>query len=187
MKKAIAACAFTVAVCLCIGMSACGSRTGGSEPKDAADAPAAEPARAAEPTAEPEPEPAADAITFGSTFEFDDLSITLGDGFFQTTIDNQFSDLDGETVIGVPATIANIGDEKKSLNMFAVSTYGSAGVEQDLIYTYFDDDLRMLGDMRPGASQEGALYFLYDGDGDYYIDFGFYSTDVEVVLPISLE
>jgi hypothetical protein len=33
---------------------------------------------------------------------------------------------------------------------------------------------------------DAPLYFLYDGDGDYYLTFGFYKTDAEVKIPVSL-
>ncbi|MBR0404655.1 MAG: DUF4352 domain-containing protein [Eggerthellaceae bacterium] len=127
------------------------------------------------------------APTLGSTIEFGNLSIEFGSELQTTAINNQFSDHNGETVLYVPVKVTNNGSESSSLNMYAVKAFGSKGTELDMIFTYFDDDARMAGDMRPGASQEANLYFLYDGDGTYYLDFGFYKTEVEVEIPVKLQ
>lgn len=125
--------------------------------------------------------------TLGSTINYDDLAIEFGSDLQTTTLQNQFSDKNGETVLFVPLKITNNGSEPKSLNMYAVKAFGSKGTELDTVFTYFEDDARMAGDMRPGASQEANLYFLYDGDGTYYLDFGFYKTEVEVEIPVQLQ
>ena len=126
------------------------------------------------------------APTLGSTIQFDDLDITFGTELATTTIDNQFSDHNGDQIIVVPVTITNTGKDTKGLNMFAVKEYGPKGTELDTVFTYFNDDARMSGDMRSGATLNANLYFLYDGNGDYYLTFGYYKTDVEVVIPITL-
>lgn len=124
--------------------------------------------------------------TLGSTIKFDGLDITFGDALSTATVENQFSDHAGQTVIVIPVSIANSGNSTKGLNMFAVKEFGPQGTELDRVFTYFDNDIRNAGDLRPGASMDGSLCFLYDGNGDYYLTFGFYSTDVEVKIPVSL-
>jgi len=124
--------------------------------------------------------------TLGSTIEFKGLSIELGKELQTTTLNNQFSDKNGTTVLFFPVKVTNKSDASTSLNMYAVKAFGSKGTELDTVFTYFDDDVRMAGEMRPGASQEGNLYFPYDGDGTYYLDFGFYKTEVEVEIPVKL-
>lgn len=124
--------------------------------------------------------------TLGSTIKFDGLDITFGDALSTTTVENQFSDHAGQTVIVVPVSIANNGTSTKGLNMFGVKEFGPQGTELDRIFTYFDSDVRNAGDLRPGASMDGSLYFLYEGNGDYFLTFGFYSTDAEVKIPVSL-
>lgn len=167
-----------VAVCAlsgCLALFGCGtSKKSASVSASAASSSAPEQSQA---SAEP---------TLGSTIEFDGLSIAFGDTFATTTVENQFSNHAGETVIAMPVTITNNNSDSHGLNMFAVKTFGSKGTELDTVFTYFDDDVRSMGDMRPGATMSGNLYFLYDGNGDYYLDFGFYKTDVEVKVPISL-
>ena len=191
MKRSLVVCACAMALVCAFGFAGCGSKSAsGSGESGGADANAT--ASAAVETsggaadAAPEQAPADNRLTYGSTFDFDGKSITIGEEYFTTSIDNQFSDHSGETVIGLPVSITSTGDETSSLNMYSVKEYGSAGTELDPVYYYFDDDVRMAGNVRPGATQEGTLYFLYDGNGDYYLEFGFYKADVEVALPIEL-
>lgn len=126
-------------------------------------------------------------ITFGSTIDFDKLEITIGDSFDTTTVDNQFSDYYGETVIALPVTVTNHKGESGSLNMFYVKFFGANGTELKSVNAYFmDDDILWAGDARDGATQEGYFHFLYDGDGEYVIEFNNHSKKVEVKLPIAL-
>lgn len=108
-------------------------------------------------------------LTLGSTFEFDDLEITVGKEISFDTLKNQFSDKDGSTVVRIPLTIKNLKDEEHHLNMFFVKIFGSKGTETDKCDSYFDDGMSFAGDLRSGASYEIALYCLYDGDGTYYV------------------
>ena len=129
-------------------------------------------------------------LTFGSTFVFDDLEITIGNAEDVTwdKVDNQFSDKNGADVIVLPVTVKNLKDESHSLNMFYYKFYGSAGTELESVSSYFSDsDIGFAGDMRTGASITSAFHLVYDGDGDYYIEFsGWIASDkIEVKLPIT--
>ena len=110
-------------------------------------------------------------IGLGETFTFDDLEITLGNNISFTKIDNEFSDYDGQDVVKLPITVKNIKEETHSLNMFYYSTYGSMGTEISTVSSYFDDSIDFAGDLRSGASYTKNLYFLYDGNGKYAIEF----------------
>jgi len=112
----------------------------------------------------------------GDTFQFDGSSglieLTFGENITFTTVENQFSDLDGESVIIIPVTLTNIGDETGSLNMFDITVFGANGVSLDSVDAFFmDDDIRWGNDLRPGSSVESYLHILYDGDGEYVIEF----------------
>ncbi len=131
-----------------------------------------------------------DELTFGSTFVFDDLEITIGNAedVTWTTIDNEFSENNGKDVIVLPVTVKNLKSESHSLNMFYYKIYGSAGTEADTASAYFSDsDIEFAGDMRSGASITSAFHIVYDGDGDYYIEFSemLSSEKIEVKLPIA--
>jgi hypothetical protein len=125
--------------------------------------------------------------TLGDTIIFDGLEITLGTSITTTTVDNEYSDNYGETVIVVPITVKNISDDTKGLNMFYLKVFGSKGTELDDITAYFiDDDIVFAGEARSGASLESNVHFLYDGDGDYYLAFDNFSEKVEIKIPVSL-
>jgi hypothetical protein len=124
-------------------------------------------------------------LTFDDTFEFDKLEITLSSDISWTSVDNQFSDHHGKDVIVIPMTIKNISDKSRGLNIFYFKTYGSQGVESPSLDFYFEDSIPSSGDLRPGAEKTVNLYVLYDGDGDYYVEFEIIRNPVEVRLPIA--
>jgi len=162
-----------IAALMALTLTACsGSSKSGATSTGAASASAA---------AQPE------EFTLGSTIEFDNFSITFGSEYGTTELSNQFSEHDGATVITVPVSITNNDKESKSLNMYYVKEFGPKGTELDNITAYFmEDDARFAGQMRPGATLESTLYFLYDGDGDYYLTFNNMRSKVEVKIPVTL-
>lgn len=125
-------------------------------------------------------------LTFGSTFEFDDLEIVIGSQVNWVKVDNQFSEQDGADVIELPISVKNLSDETHSLNMFYYKFYGPDGNQLDDVSAYFDNDNLSAGDMRTGATQNTNLHLLYTGDGDYYIEFSeFIGDKIEIKLPIN--
>ncbi len=123
--------------------------------------------------------------SFDTPFMFDNLEIVIGSDVKLTEVDNQFSDLNGKETIAIPISVTNKSDELHGLNMFNYKVYGSQGLELEMVGSYFDDNIDYVGDMRPGATANGYIYALYDGDGDYYIYFDNYVEQVEVKLPLS--
>jgi hypothetical protein len=125
--------------------------------------------------------------TFGDTVSFDDLEITFGSSYTFTTIDNQYSEYNGKTVICVPVTVKNTSSSSKSLNMFYIKAYNPAGTESDTISAYFmDDDVSWAGEMRSGATQTAVYHILYEGDGDYYVELQkLVGASIEIELPIT--
>lgn len=121
---------------------------------------------------------------FNETFEFDNLEITIGSDYTTTTVSNQFSEHNGSTVVKVPITVKNLSSETHSLNMFYYSIFGSKGTELDSVSSYFDDSVDFAGELRNGASYTKYLYFLYDGNGTYAIEFDNFSTKVIVEFNI---
>lgn len=124
------------------------------------------------------------AYGLNDTFTFDDLEITIGDNIEFTKVNNQFSDYDGKTVVKLPITVKNIKDETHSLNMFYYSIFGTEGIELDSLSAYFDDAVDYAGDLKNGGSYTKYLYFLYDGDGEYSIEFDNYSSKVIVEFDV---
>lgn len=108
---------------------------------------------------------------YNEMFTFDDLEVTIGDNIVFKTVNNRYSEYNGQTVVGVPFTVKNLKEETHSLNMFYYKIFGSAGTEVKTLNSYFDDTLDYAGDLRYNASYTKYTYFAYDGDGTYSIEF----------------
>lgn len=124
-------------------------------------------------------------LTFGDTFTFDDLEITISDQINWVKLENQFSEKNGADVIEIPVTIKNLKDQTHGLNSFYYNFYGPDGNKLDSVFSYFDNDVFSAGDMRSGATQNTFFHLLYNGDGDYYIEFSFMSDPISVKIPIT--
>lgn len=128
--------------------------------------------------------------TFGDSFIYDSYSakmkVSIGNIYSFDTIRNQFSDNNGDTVVRIPVTVENIGDKTGYFYNGHIKAYNSLGNSTGLsIYSYFDDGRDIYENMRPGAKATGAIYILYSGDGDYYLDIKYVGSDsVELKLPI---
>lgn len=118
--------------------------------------------------------------TLGDTFTFDGLEITLDKEYTFVTVNNQYSEYNNKDVVKIGANVKNISDEKNYLNMFYYSLFGSKGTKLSRITAYFDESIDYAGKLKPGASYYKYFYILYDGDGEYSIDFDNYSDEIEV-------
>ena len=124
--------------------------------------------------------------TTGENFDFDGLVLNLSDNYSFATISNQFSDLNGKTAISIPITVTNNSSESKGLNMYSYKGYGANGVELEKPSAFFTTDaVDFAGDLQPGASYTKNLYFVYDGDGKYVIEFGYIGVDASVSLDVT--
>mgnify|MGYP002623051971 CR=1 FL=1 len=124
-------------------------------------------------------------VGLGDTFKFDDLEITLGTTVTYKTLENEFSDHNGDTIIEIPITVKNIKEETHNLNMYSYKVFGSKGTEVDTASAYFmENSIDFGGELRTGATITKNLYFYYDGDGEYVIEFGYVSTEKIVKFEI---
>ena len=121
-----------------------------------------------------------------SPFSFDDLEITIGSEVSYTTVKNEFSEHDKKSVVKVPITVKNNKNESHSLNMFYVKYFGTKGTELDDISSYFIDNecIEFAGELMPGASYKKYMYFLYDGNGTYTIQFENFTKKIDFKLDI---
>lgn len=124
--------------------------------------------------------------TLGDTFLFDGLEITLGNAYNFTSVNNEYSEFYGKTIIQLPVTITNKTDDTHGLNMFYYTFYGASGTEVDNVSAYFDDDttVEWSGDLRSGATATRNFYIEYDSDGTYSIEFNNYSTKINVEFDV---
>lgn len=119
------------------------------------------------------------------TFSFDGLDITIGSNYSFTINDNRYSDEYQKTVVKLPINVKNTTSETHGLNMFYYNIYGSNGTEVDNQSSYFDNDcIEYAGDLRSGASYDKFIYFIYDGDGKYTIEFDNFSDKIIVEFDI---
>ena len=185
MGMILVACMLMVLGSVCI-VGCSGGSNNSSAPAESSAASNSASAVAEESSAAEEPEVEA-APTLGSTIEFDGLEIAFGKEYRTTTVDNQFSDYAGETIIEVPIALTNNSGETKGLNMFYIKVFGPKGTELDNVTAYFQDsDVSWAGEMRNGASMETAFHFPYEGDGTYYIALDKFNEKLEVEIPIQL-
>ena len=120
----------------------------------------------------------------GETFTFDGLELTLDTTYTFVKLKNQFSDLNGSSVMKLGVTVKNVSDEKKGLNMFYYEMFGSQGTQLDSVSAYFDNEVGFAGDLKPTASYHKFFYILYDGDGHYSIDFDNWSETTTVEFDV---
>lgn len=122
---------------------------------------------------------------FNETFEFDGLEITIGSEYEFTTVNNRYSEYNNQVTIKLPITVKNISQETTGLNMFYYDIYGSQGIEVKSLNSYFDENIDDAGDLRSGASYTKYIYFLYDGNGKYDIEFDNWSEHKVVEFNIT--
>lgn len=121
---------------------------------------------------------------FDEPFIFDDLEIVINSNYAFDVVKNRFSDYNNHTVLKLPVTVKNISSETHGLNMFYYTCYGSNGTEAKELGSYFDDNIDHAGDLRSGASYTKYMYFEYDGDGTYALEFDNYSSKITVEFKI---
>ena len=125
--------------------------------------------------------------TLGSNFTFDQLDITIGTDLKKGTVDNSFSDKNGQDYIIVPIHVTNLSNENHGLNYLYVKAFGSKGTKADIYYYYEDDaDISKAGEMRSGASNDINVKIMYDGDGTYCLTFDDWSNEINVEFDVAL-
>lgn len=123
--------------------------------------------------------------TLGNTFTFDGFTITIGRSYSFSTVNNQFSEYNGQYAILLPVTVTNNNSETDHLNMFCYDFFGSKGTELPSVAAYFDDSIDWAGDLRSGSTYTKNMCILYDGNGTYSIEFDNYSEKVNVEFTVS--
>lgn len=111
-------------------------------------------------------------FSLGERFVFDDLEIVIIDDIEWATIIWPGSNLDGREVMIFPITVTNMGDSANNIGLGNVTIFGSAGIElENLGFSLLEDSVLRAGDIRPGATLNSIIHVLYDGDGEYVIEF----------------
>jgi hypothetical protein len=136
-----------------------------------------------------EDEPSVDGLTFGDTFTFGDLEITVGDWFeLVENEDAYLEDLTGDTLIRIPMTVKNTSGS--TVNLYSELSYvvfGAGDSEVDDINYYMDDSLSNVGRLRRNGTVDTYFYIPYDGDTDYVIEFydDWEEIYLELIIPVN--
>lgn len=184
MKKVIVT---MLALAMCLSLVACGNDEKQTESELESEKPqSAEPATNQEETAKSDDETVTSKeLTYDDEFEFDGYTVVFSPNYSFDKVSNQYSDLNNSDVVVFTLTVTNNNTETGMINPFYISLFGTSGSELDDCSAYFDNDLLFgTGKIRSGATADATLHALYDGDGDYYVEFDNFSEKVEVKLPV---
>lgn len=122
---------------------------------------------------------------FNDTFKYEGLEITVGDTYSFDKVQNEYSDLNGKDLIKLPITVKNVSEETNSLTTSQINQFGPNGTEVDSLFIGDDDDISKASDLRPDASYTKYYYILYDGDGEYVLEFDNWpNRSIEVKIKI---
>lgn len=108
----------------------------------------------------------------------DGFTLTFGSNLEYATLENQFSERNGQTVILIPVTITNNNADTDNFNTFNMDTFSPNGNELDDVSAYFDQAYSF-EKLRSGATLDTYFTALYDGNGTYVIEFDDYTTKSE--------
>lgn len=182
MKKLVV---FFCAV-LALALAGCGGGAGETNASPGSSAGATASGGDAQASAEASPGAASDgAVALGEKFTFGGLEITFGTDISWSKVDNQFSESNGKEVFSVPVTVKNVSDETQGLNPFFYNCFEPNGTKLDGVYTLFDDGMKLFDELRPDAEQTHPMYIIYEGDGDYVVEFDNFTDKVEVKIPVA--
>ena len=126
-------------------------------------------------------------FTLGETFEFDGFEVTIGDDISWGTITDKWTDNRvGEAYFFVPITATNHGDETHGL-AWHFNIFNPNGITSERILHYIDaEDFSETGPVRAGATINSYIHFLFEGNGDYVIEFNNWDVNnVEVIFNVS--
>jgi YbbR domain-containing protein len=114
------------------------------------------------------------------TIKFDNFEITISPNV-------EIFEHRGKDTIKIPISVKNIKSETHTLYSFLIACFDPNGVETENVSLFLDDRVKS-DKIRGGATANYSLYFLYNGDGDYFIEFGGHGRNkVDVKIPITKE
>ena len=123
-------------------------------------------------------------FNFGDTFEADGLEIAFKGTIRWGIVDDAFSADDGADYFKVPVTITNVSNTTS--NIFSPRLYAPDGTQiRTLLVIGVDDNIALMGGLRPDGTQSGYLYVRFLGDGDYVMEIRDFPLMVEVVVPMN--
>ncbi|MCL2593076.1 MAG: hypothetical protein FWD82_06895 [Defluviitaleaceae bacterium] len=98
------------------------------------------------------------------------------------------SRFNGHRVFVLPITVKNTGDATANFSGFgSVRVFGPNGLEMTRIWDFDGSDIIYASGMLPGAIRTTEMAFLFDGDGEYFIEFHDWNTNRTAHTTITVE
>lgn len=124
-------------------------------------------------------------VELEETFEFDNLEITLGTDIAWDVIENEFFELNGAAVFSLPITVTNLSERTRKFDMFSYIQFSPTGEKLVSISSFFvDNAIDWSDDISPNETVEAYMYFLFDDNGEYVIEFDNSSERIKIVFDI---
>lgn len=126
-------------------------------------------------------------INLDQTFIYENFEITVySDYDIIDNYDDYFYDLGyDDFAVAYAVTIKNVGDESDYLSSYDVRVFDTQGLQLDMLSNYSaNNHLCNYEYMRPNAQKELYIFFEYEEDGEYILEFGDYNEKYEIVLPV---
>ena len=126
----------------------------------------------------------------GLTLTFDRDMDSDGDGYRDTYLWTQTfvsgdPVWDGRWCVGVPVTITNNSSQAEAITADLYAKFNPGYARQDDPAPYFVDDVTAMGSVGPGQTVRGWVYFVYEGDGTYYIAFD--NNGTKIIASVLIE
>ena len=117
-------------------------------------------------------------FSLGEMFEFEGLEITFEDDILGGTVDAGWSDLDGEHYFVLPITVTNTSDASRRFP-WDITVFDPSGSEtDDRLTLLFAEDITHSDDILPGATIERYFHILFNGSGEYTIEFDSWRNNI---------
>ncbi|MCL1903376.1 MAG: hypothetical protein FWF94_03050 [Oscillospiraceae bacterium] len=121
-------------------------------------------------------------LTIGDAINVEYLEITFGIEV-EVVKENPYS---SKNNVKLPIKIKNLKDDSYEFTPWKFTYFGSRGGEVEDKGYLFEDKI-VKSKLRSGAEVLYSLYFAYDGDGDYYVEFVILNNKVELRVPVYTE
>lgn len=122
--------------------------------------------------------PTTQGYTLGDSFEFDGFEITLGSTY-------SFDSISGSDVVVLPISIKNNSDYAKKFNTFYIKYYNNEGVSTTSRGSFFDNSIEKVNSINSSDTVNTNLYFVYNEDGGYEIEFNKITEDIKVSFVVT--
>lgn len=122
---------------------------------------------------------------FGESFIFDNLAIKFKDDYEFITVEDEYPEYSGKSILKLPLTITNLSDEDYRLNILYYNVNNSLGTSVKNLNVYFDNNIDYANRLKSGESYTKYMYFIYENDEKYVVEFKNTDELIKVELPIN--